>query len=400
MTRPSTWWLAWGLWLVTAALGALMVVLVPISHRHDLGDPTSFYSAEIAAILVFQSFATVGAVLASRLPRNPVGWLFCSAAVLCQLANGVDAYAHFAIDRSLPGAVVLSALLGSAVWPIGIALVVFSLVVFPDGRPLSPRWRLVGWAIGIWIPLVLVTSWFVPGNVESLDGFENPFGIRGFDLVNGVAFLLAIPLVSLAVLSLVLRFHRAVGTERQQMKVFVATAAFVVAALAAFVIVGDLAGVSAALGPLDDVIWLVLLGLIPVSMGVAILRYRLYEIDRVISRTIVYAALTLILGGAYAGLVLAGEAVFSSFAGGSNLAIAVSTLVVAASFLPLRRRIQVVVDRRFNRHRYDVERTLQSFGIRLREQVELNALRSDLHSVVAETIQPTRVSIWLRREQP
>ena len=139
--------------------------------------------------------------------------------------------------------------------------------------------------------------------------------------------------------------------------------------------------------------------LIPVAVAIAILRYRLYEIDRVISRTLVYGSLTVVLGAAYVALVLAGQAVFSSFAGGSNLAIAASTLVVAALFLPLRGRVQRFVDRRFYRRRYDAQRTLAAFGTRLREQVELDGLRVDLERVVAETVQPAHVSLWLREAQ-
>jgi hypothetical protein len=135
---------------------------------------------------------------------------------------------------------------------------------------------------------------------------------------------------------------------------------------------------------------------VPVSIGVAVLRYRLYDIDRVISKTLVYGALTVVLGAAYAGLVLAGQALFSSFAGGSDLAIAVSTLVVAALFLPVRSRVQRLVDRRFYRRRYDAQRTLEAFGARLREQVELDGLRTDLERVVHETMQPVHVALWLR----
>ena len=138
----------------------------------------------------------------------------------------------------------------------------------------------------------------------------------------------------------------------------------------------------------------------PVAVAIAILRYRLYEIDRIVSRTLVYASLTVVLGAAYVGLVLAGQALFSSFAGGSNLAIAASTLVVAALFLPVRARVQRFVDRRFNRRRYDAQRTLEEFGARLREQVDLASLERDLQAVVVETMQPTGASLWLRRKGP
>jgi hypothetical protein len=149
-------------------------------------------------------------------------------------------------------------------------------------------------------------------------------------------------------------------------------------------------------GDLGDLTFALTIAVIPVATAIAMFKYRLYEIDRVISRTIVYAALTVILGGAYAGLVLAGQAVFSSFAGGSNLAIAASTLVVAALFLPLRARVQRLVDRRFYRRRYDAQRTLDAFGARLREEIDLGTLTNDLRGVVTETVQPAHVSLWLR----
>jgi len=169
----------------------------------------------------------------------------------------------------------------------------------------------------------------------------------------------------------------------------VATAAFLASAIPHLLISADL-GVAVTL--------LCILS-IPVAIGVAMLRYRLYEVDRVISRTLVYGTLTITLGAAYAGLVLAGQAVFSSFAGGSNLAIAVSTLIVAALFLPLRGRIQRFVDRRFNRRRYDAQRTLESFGAKLRQEIELESLTDDLRRVIGETMQPAHVSVWLRERR-
>jgi hypothetical protein len=202
--------------------------------------------------------------------------------------------------------------------------------------------------------------------------------------------------VSLA--ALVVRFRRSRGVERQQMKWLAWAGAVPVCAFAA----------SLAISPFFDggllVNFVFITGfaglmLVPAAVAIAILRYRLYEIDRVISKTLVYGFVTVVLGAAYVALVLAGQAVFSSFAGGSNLAIAASTLVVAALFLPLRGRVQRFVDQRFYRRRYDAQRTLAAFGTRLREQVELDGLRSDLQSVVRETMQPAHVSLWLREER-
>jgi hypothetical protein len=200
-------------------------------------------------------------------------------------------------------------------------------------------------------------------------------------------------LVSLA--SLVVRFRRSRGIERQQMKWLAFAGAVPATAFTLSFLYGALIRDDTVLDAIF-VTGFAGLVLVPVAIAVAILRYRLYEIDRVISRTLVYGVLTVVLGAAYVALVLAGQAVFSWFAGGSNLAIAGSTLVVAALFLPLRARVRELVDRRFYRRRYDAQRTLEAFGTRLREQVDLDGLRSDLEEVVHETVQPTHVTLWLR----
>jgi hypothetical protein len=192
----------------------------------------------------------------------------------------------------------------------------------------------------------------------------------------------------LAGIGLLLRFRRSLGEEREQFKWLAASAGLLVAILpfsAAF----NYSGIA------DKAFGIALIAL-PISVGIAVLRYRLYEIDRIISRALVYGSLTAVLGAAYVGLVLVGQWLFSSFAGGSDLAIAVSTLVVAALFLPLRSRLQGLVDRRFYRSRYDAQRTLESFGARVREEVDLEALSVDLRGVVAETVRPVHVSLWLR----
>jgi hypothetical protein len=207
--------------------------------------------------------------------------------------------------------------------------------------------------------------------------------------------VVAVPVYAASLASLVVRFRRSRGIERQQLKLLVFAGALPVVAFALSFVWAPLVGE----GFVNNAIFVVgfsSLALIPIAVGVAIRRYRLYEIDRIISRTLVYGSLTVVLGAAYVGLVLTGQAVFSSVAGGSNLAIAVSTLVVAALFRPLRSGVQDVVDRRFYRHRYDAQQTLDAFTTRLRHQVELSGLCADLQAVVDETVQPAHVSLWLR----
>jgi hypothetical protein len=196
-------------------------------------------------------------------------------------------------------------------------------------------------------------------------------------------------------LSLIVRFRRSGPAQREQLKWVMFTAGLVLVMFPAAALTYDTTPLLVAVTAVGSACAATL---IPISTGIAILRYRLYDIDRLISKTLVYGSLTVVLGAAYVGLVLAGQAVFSSFAGGSDLAIAVSTLVVAALFLPVRSRVQRFVDRRFYRRRYDAERTLEAFGARLREEVELETLTSELRHAVEETMQPAHVSLWLRQE--
>jgi hypothetical protein len=244
-------------------------------------------------------------------------------------------------------------------------------------------------------------SALAPGPIDSYSTVESPIAIPHAlagvvsTINNDGGTFLGAPCLLASLAALAVRFRRSRGIERQQMKWLAFAGAIPVSAF----ILSFVLGALVVEGLVLDVVFITGFGsltLIPVAVAVAILRYRLYEIDRVISRTLVYGVLTVVLGGAYAGLVLAGQAVFSSFAGGSNLAIAASTLVVAALFLPLRSRVQRVVDRRFNRHRYDAQQTLETFGARLREQVDLETLAVDLRRAVDNTMQPEHVSLWLR----
>ena len=230
----------------------------------------------------------------------------------------------------------------------------------------------------------------VRGDPPNPFGLGRPGGLLDDLVGSGVLDELTLALVIASILAFAVRFRRARGVQRLQLKWFLAATTLFG--------VGSAAIASTNGGTVGWVIWSAGAMAMPVAVGIAILRYRLYDIDRVVSRTLTYGALMVILGAAYAGLVLAGQRVFSSFAGGSNLAVAVSTLVVAALFLPLRSRVQRIVDRRFNRHRYDARRTLETFGSRLREQVDLDELAAELRTVVAETMQPAHVSFWHRGE--
>jgi len=222
---------------------------------------------------------------------------------------------------------------------------------------------------------------------------DNPLGIEGvdtfFSTAEDVTALLLLALLVATAASVIVRFRRSRGDERQQLKWMTYSVVVMVVSLAFSPLVT---------GDVGDLLFAATIILVPAATAIAMFKYRLYEIDRVISRTLVYGALTLILGAAYVGLVLAGQALFSSFAGGGDLAIAVSTLVVAALFLPVRARVQRLVDRRFYRRRYDAQRTLEAFGTRLREQVDLETLQTDLRAAVVETIQPAHTSVWLRSE--
>jgi hypothetical protein len=348
------------------------------------------------SVVVFTGlWAVLGAVIVALRPGNAVGWLFLALglfwAVGLATTQGVQ-------SMSSEFLVTWISWFSEWFWILGFTLIVTSLFLIPTGTLPSRRWRpaLLAFEIAA-VSCIIVAS--LEGTVQASSNaplVTNPIGITGLpDIESFFDPGLALIFFGGAVLgaaSLVARYRSAGTVERQQLKL-VALGAPVAVVL---VVVGGILGTSHPF--LHTVIWDAGMSVIPVSVTIAILRYRLFDVDLLISRTLVYGSLTLLLGLAYVGLVLAGQAVFSSFAGGSNLAIAVSTLVVAALFLPARTRVQRFVDRRFYRRRYDARRTLDAFSSRLREQIELDGLRADLEAVVRETMQPDRVSLWLPRE--
>ena len=355
----------------------------------------------VVPVLATAFWGGVGSTLTFLRPRNEVGWLLLAVGVTLSVSGAGSAYVSWskAGPDELPAA-AWGAWLGSQAWIVVIAfLIPRFLLVFPDGRLPSRRWRVVAFAQYL-VLLAMALSALQPGPLPDRDykRYDNPLGIDALDRLNGIpswANAIGLPILLLATVgaaaSLIVRFRHSRGVERQQLK-FVAWAVGITA-------VTWIGTNLIPYGAIHDAVQFVaVMGLVlaPLVVLVAVLRYRLYDIDAVISKTLVYAVVTVVLGAAYAGLVLAGQAVFSTFAGGSNLAIAVSTLVVAALFLPVRSRVQHLVDRRFYRRRYDAQRTLESFGTRLREQIDLTTLECDLRSVVTETMQPAHASVWLR----
>jgi hypothetical protein len=371
-------------------------------------DPRTPVVLDFWYLMLFMSFATVGALVVSRQPRNAIGWIFCYLGLSFPLVGAGEEYALYALvtePGSLPGGeglVWLAALLGG---PIVFALFALVFLLFPDGRLLSSRWRLVVW-LDLIAVVCLVALAFEPGSLENLGlvRIANPFGVEGLAALLGTLGMVGL-FMTLAVavaggVSLVMRFRRARGEERQQLKWF----AFSGVVFCAVFAIGPVLWYLPE-SPGTEWIWtmLFLLGAstIPVAVGIAILRYRLYEIDLLINRTLVYGSLTTLLALVYFGGVAATQTIFRALTGQEEqpqLAIVVSTLLIAALFNPLRRRIQAFIDRRFYRRKYDAAKTLEAFSAKLRDETDLDALNAELVGVVKETMQPAHVSLWLRPE--
>jgi hypothetical protein len=392
--KPRT--VAWVAWLAWALLAGLTILLQT--------PTTEGYSAPwVPAALGQGSFMTVGAVVVSRQPHNRIGWLCCAAGLLGGLAAFSGEYARYALGpqgASLPGGLAM-AWLNTWLGTFWAGLVLsFVLLLFPTGRLPSRRWRPVAWACTICVTALCVLNAVMPGPLEA-SGQENPLGIdsaraaleRGYAVVTLCFVLLVLGCAG----SVVVRFRQAGGVERQQLKWFAAGAGQLALLIALALGVPGLWNRWVPL-PVGDLVFGVSFALIPVTIGIAILRYRLYDLDRLIHRTLVYGLLTAILGAVYAGLVLSpGRLLGGIGAEPPSWAVAGATLAVAALFQPARRRIQQLVDRRFNRRRYDATKTIEAFSARLRHHVDLDTLSAELLEVVDQTMEPTKASLWLRR---
>jgi len=396
-TRSLTW-LAWALWTITLGLMALSVLLVVL----NLGYPDTYLPNWWLGNTLVVIDATVGALVASRRPENPVGWLLSLWSVAVSASTFTALYAVYALlarDGTLPAGEA-SAWITAWILPIVIGLQVSYLLLFPTGRLPGRRWRWLAWLTGVFVVVGVLTSAFsTDAYLGALGPIRNPLGIEGFTEVWKVVLLVMAPLLfGATALSVLVRLRRAVGIERQQLKWFAYAVAIYAAATALNV---------ATLG--DGPRWFELTGaaifaaagtLITVSIGIAILRHRLYDIDRIINRTLVYGALTVALALLYFGVVTATQAVFQGFTGEEalpQLAVVGSTLAIAALFNPLRRRIREFIDRRFFRRKYDAAKTLEAFSAKLRNETNLDSLSDELVGVVRETVQPEHASLWLRR---
>jgi hypothetical protein len=423
MSARAASWLAWCLWLLCVALISFGLLI------YFLASPIPTTNTPPALTVLFRvlslAFPTVGALIASRRPENPIGWIFCGTGLLTAVQAFASGYAEYAMlghIGSLPGGEFMawiSSWIGVPAVPLAGALLV---LLFPNGKLLSRNWRAVVWMAAC--GTVMLTLWAAlgPGPLSFRPTFDNPLGLGGaigelgptesspmFDqpgsdrpadtdiTAEGVLNTLGrvgifIVLVSwlFAVAAMIMRLDQARGAERQQLKWFVyGVAVLVVGFLAAFLGFG-----------LHSVAWflgIAAFNFLPVAAGIAILRYRLYDIDLLINRTLVYSALTAALALVYVGSVVLLQGLFRALTGEtSQLAVVVSTLAIAALFVPLRRRVQAFIDRRFYRRKYDVAKTLQTFNAKLRDEMDLDSVADDLVEVVKETMQPTHVSLWLR----
>jgi hypothetical protein len=362
--------------------------------------PTS--SALVTAVLsvVIFAFSTVGALVASRRPENLIGWLFCCGAFVWGLGELTLEYGVYALVTApdwLPAG-VWAVWFGA--WARGIGgffMVLFLLLLFPTGGLPSLQWRVVAWAAVGYVVLFTLVSWLSPVSQDiRLSSIRNPLGVdlKVMNLLGDV-LLLSLPLLLLASgAAVIVRFRSSRGDERQQIKWF----AYAVGVMVFLFTLGLSLGLTQVVRVAPLVFAVPLAGL-PVAAGIAILRYRLYDIDLLVNRTLVYGTLTATLVTLYFGGIVLLQKVFMALTGEkSTLAVVASTLLIAALFTPLRHRIQSFIDRRFYRRKYDVRKTLETFSAKLRDETDLEALNDELVGMVSETVQPAHVSLWLRSQ--
>src|SRR5215208_6629588 len=408
MSRPTVW-LPWSLCALSLTFVIVWALFRLLNSPTPTGVEQTLLPLEVWGLLVSVLFTTIGALVASWQPKNTIGWIFCAMGLFFTSSVASGQYAIYALlssPGSLPGG-------GTAAWleaffggPIIIVLFALVLLLFPNGRPLSRRWRAVLWLDLIVAAMLLFVGSFKPGPMPTSSlNVANPFGIEEIGaLLNVLLYVglyLTLALTAVGAVSLMVRFRRSRAEERQQIKWFAFAGAIMCAVTAAGPFLWSLPPSSRGVTLIWPALFLSAASTIPVATGIAILKCLLYEIDLLINRTLVDGSLTLMLALVYFGGVTATQAVFTVLTGQEEqpqLAIVVSTLVIAALFTPLRRRIQSFIDRSFYRRKYDAAKTLEAFSARLRDETDLNALSDDLVGVVRATMQPANVSLWLRSE--
>ena len=404
MSNRAATRLAWSLCVLSLTLTGLSLLVLALNLSYP---NTHIYDPWLDNTLTAISYAPVGALIASRHPENPVGWLLCLFGLIISISHFGAQYAIYALlaqPDSLPAGQAMAWII-SWILPVIIGLSVFYIPLFPTGRLPSRRWRWLAWLTVAFVLVGVISSAFSSGALMgTLGPIRNPLGIEGFtNVYRAVLYTISPVLLGAAALAVFVRLRRAIGVERQQIKWFVyAAAASVIGTNHAYLIPGVI----------DTPHWFERVGFalniatipaIPVAIGIAILRYRLYEIDIIINRTLVYGLLTAMLLSVYFGGVAATQGIFRTITGHEQqpqLAVVVSTLVIAALFNPLRRRIQSFIDRRFYRRKYDARKTLEAFSAKLRDETDLEALNNELVGVVRDTMQPAHVSLWLRPDPP
>lgn len=384
------------------AVATVVLLIVALGLTAFVHWPPSDFSPALWFASVFSaiglSFTIVGTLVAVRVPRNLLGWLMAViglAAGVTIAGSTIGLFDRDIAHGTVPSATFLTWLAQWLFEPAVLSAVVFIPLLFPAGRLASPRWRAFVAVAILAITAQTLQTALLPWAPGQFPGIANPYAVEGpvVGLINAAATVSGItggPALLLVLGSLVLRFRRSKGVEREQFKWFVSAGA-----------VALLAQVASNLtsGPVSDALFmggLATLGLLPVAIGIAILRYRLYDIDVVINRTLVYGSLTVVLAAVYAASVLALETVLAPLTRASSLSVAGSTLLVAALFAPARRRVQSIVDRHFYRRRYDAAREIAGFGVRLRDEVEPQRLASAIASTLDRTVEPSFASIWLR----
>jgi hypothetical protein len=388
--------LGWSLWTLSVALTALSLSLLALIRSHPGTHIFDWWLGNATIVID----VTVGAIVASRRPENPVGWLLCLSGVAVSTSSFTSEYAIYALlaePGSLPAGEAM-AWIASWMLPIMSALQVSYLLLFPTGRLPSRRWRWLAWLTVAYVVVGVITAAFSPGAYQgSLGPIRNPLGIEGLThIYKAVVYTMAPALFIAAAFSLFVRLRRAVGVERQQLK-------WLAYAAGGFAMGIILISITIAIDTprwyewVASAFFVAVSPGVPISIGIAILRYRLYDIDILINRTLVYSSLTATLVALYFGGIVVLQRVFVVLTGErSTLAVVASTLLIAALFNPLRRRLQAFIDRRFYRRKYDARKTLEAFSVRLRDQTDLETLNKELVGVVRETMQPAHASLWLR----